>query len=215
MPLVGSLAYLFTEVIQKRHTTGIGDKLSSVVNPGGRIKKLERNFKFSDTYANRVALADAYLEAKMFDDAIELYESVISGIFDNSEETLKKLIEAYYKSGRLEDVVRVAAKLKNTLNFSKSQANFYYARSLEQTGQAAEAEAEYKKMNHRFMSYQQRYYFSMFLLNQNRNAEATALLEAILNEAEHLSSRERGDSSEWISRSQQEYKKLMSSAQSV
>jgi hypothetical protein len=214
LPLVGSLAYIFTEVIQKRHTSSLGDTIGSVVNPGGRIKKLEQNFKFSDTYANRVALADAYLDAKMYDKAIELYESVISGIFDNSEETLKKLIEAYYKTGRIEDVVRVAARLTNTLNFTKSTANFYYARALEQTGHPNEAEAEYKKMNHRFINYQQRYYYAMFLVNQNRSAEAMPVLETIHNEAEHLSNREKGVSSEWINRAQQEYKKLMSSVQS-
>ena len=209
LPLVGSLAYIYTEVIQRSGASNIGGRISAVVNPGGLIKKREQNFKFSDTYANRVALADAYLEAKMYDKAIELYESVISGIFDNTEDTFKKLIEAYYKSGRPEDVVRVAARLKNTLNFTKSPGNFYYARALEQTGHPAEAEAEYKKMNHRFSNYQQRYYYGMFLLDQNRRAEAIPVFEAILNEAEHLSGRERSDSAEWIGKAKQEYKRLM------
>lgn len=35
--------------------------ISNIFNPGGSIKRMEENLRFSDTFSNRVTLADAYL----------------------------------------------------------------------------------------------------------------------------------------------------------
>jgi len=53
--------------------------ISSVINPGGNIKKLEDELKFTDTFANRIKLADAYLAAGQTEKAAELYKSSLTG----------------------------------------------------------------------------------------------------------------------------------------
>src|ERR1700752_5406024 len=58
LPLIGCIAYLFTEVIKKRHVSTVQSGVQNMVNPSGKITDLEKKFKFSDTLTNRVALAD-------------------------------------------------------------------------------------------------------------------------------------------------------------
>lgn len=207
LPAVGCIAYIFTEVINRRHISSAQSGLASVINPTGRIKKLEHNFSFSPTFANRVALADAYLQGKQYDKAIELYEPMLNGIFDNNEDAIKNLMEAYYKTGRYADVVRIAPKVASTYNFNRTKANLYYAQALEEVGNIAEADAEFKKICVRFANYEQRYNYGMFLLRQQRSAEASTVFKAIIDEGEYLSGYEKTNARPWVNLAKQEYKK--------
>ena len=72
LPLIGCLAYLFTEIVQRRHVSSLRNNVTVIVNPGGKIRDLEKKFNFSDTFATRVALADAYLAKGMYKRSIAL-----------------------------------------------------------------------------------------------------------------------------------------------
>lgn len=209
LPLVGSLVYLFSEVIKKRHISNVQATVANVVNPKGRISDLEKQFKFSNTFTNRVALADAYLAAKLYDKAIELYEPALTGAFSNDEHVIQNLIEAYHNVGRFDDIARIGHKLVNNINFSKSRTNLYYAWALEKAGKTELVEAQYKAMNHRFGNYEARYNYGDFLLRQNRKEDAALIFYDIVEEAQHLNRKEKGDSSVWINKSKEEWTRLM------
>ena len=117
LPLIGSLAYIFTEIVKRRHVSDLQSKVTTLVNPKGRISDLEKQFKFSPTFTNRVALADAYLENGMIERAIELYEQSLEGVFKDNEHVIKQLIHAYYSVNRFEDIVKIAPKVRNGMNF--------------------------------------------------------------------------------------------------
>lgn len=208
LPLVGSLVYIYTEILQHRNIGSVANNVGAVLNPGGRIKRLEDKLKFSDTFANRMALADAYLEAKLYDKAIPLYEDTLTGVFGSSEGGIKNLIQAYYKTGQYDKAAELGPRVVNTLDFSKTPYNLYYALSLEQLNRMQEAESEFKRMNHRFINYEARYNYGRFLAEQGRRDEARQVFNVVLEEAQHLSNREKGSSAEWINLIRKESKKL-------
>jgi hypothetical protein len=208
LPLVGCLIYLFTEVLNKTQVSSIQSDVAKLVNPGGRIKELEKKFHFSGTFANRVALADAFLAKRMNEKAIELYEPALTGLFESNEHVLEKLIDAYYNVGRLDDVIRIAPKLSKKLNFNKSKANLLYAFSLEKTGQDLQAEQEFKAMNCRFSNYEARYNYGLFLLRRDRKNEADLVFDAVINEGQQMSRKEIGESKIWIDKVIEESKKI-------
>ncbi|MBL0050112.1 MAG: hypothetical protein IPP29_00640 [Bacteroidetes bacterium] len=150
--------------------------VAMLVNPGGRIKDLEARFKFSETFTNRVALANAYLENKMYEKAIALYEPALTGVFNESEDVIHNLIKAYHQMGRYDDIIRIAPRIASTYGFARSKANLSYAIALAEKGKYDEAENEYKKMNLRFVNYESRFYFGDFLLLRNRKPEAAKFL---------------------------------------
>lgn len=61
LPLIGCLVYIFTEMFSGNEIQQVQSGFGNILNPAGKIKKLESQLKFSDTFKNRVTLADAYL----------------------------------------------------------------------------------------------------------------------------------------------------------
>lgn len=208
LPFIGCLAYLFTEIIQKQHFNTVQSGMSTLVNPHGRIKELEDRFRFSATFANRTALADAYFAKGQYDRAIELYEPALTGIFDENEAVIKSLMQAYYKVERFEDIVRLAPKVSNSLDFAKNPANLCYALALEQVGEFESAEKEFKRMNLRFSNYDARCSYGAFLVRIGRSDDAFQVYQNIIIEAQQLRGRERNSMKPWAAKAQQEMNKL-------
>ncbi|MCC6370669.1 MAG: PLDc N-terminal domain-containing protein [Bacteroidia bacterium] len=209
LPFVGSLAYIFTEIVKRQHVTSIQSTVVNMVNPTGRISDLEKQFKYSNTFVNRCALADAYLQNGENERAIELYEPGLTGVFQNNEHVIKQLMVAYYNLGRYQDVVNLAPKVSSTMNFSKTRNNLLYAFALEKTGKTDLVEKEYKNMNHRFSNYEARYNYGCFLLRQNRKEDAGLVFYDVVEEGQQMNRREKGENGIWIDKSKEEWSKLM------
>jgi hypothetical protein len=189
LPIVGCIAYIFMEILNGRNMQGID--LGNIFNSRPSVKRLEDNLRFADTFNNRIMLADAYLADGHKEKAIELYESSLTGAFEENEYVRTQLITAYSKTEQFEKVVTTSRKICNSLQFPRSRAHMLYAMALEQLGDDAAAEKEFLKMQSRFSFYEQRYQYGLFLIRKNRTGEAKNLFENILEESSHLSSRER------------------------
>jgi len=184
--------------------SGIG----SVFNPGASVRRLEDNLRFSDTFANRVALADAYLVTRNTDRAIELYESSLTGNFTENEYVLSQLIIAYYQKKRYSDIVPIGKKIYKLPQFARSRSHILYAAALGHIGNYELAEKEFKTMKSRFANYEARYYYALFLAGTDRVSEARQLLNEMLGEVSHLSSRERRYNSSWFKAAKDQLNKL-------
>ena len=62
---LGCIIYLILEVYNKRDAEKITNEITHIINPTKKIKDLEKQLQFSESYQNRVNLADAYLEIKI------------------------------------------------------------------------------------------------------------------------------------------------------
>ena len=210
-PVIGALVYLYMEVFTRRTRTDLQHGISGILTTNsGRIRKLEENLKFTDTFNNRILLADAYLAAGHTDSAIELYESSLTGAFEENEHVIRQLVIAYYSKGEYARVEPLAMKIYNKPQFARSRAHVYYAISLEKTGQIARAEQEFKKMKGRFSHFEARLQYGLFLKRTGREQEARQVFLDMVDEAPHLSSRERRDSRAWIGQARNELKEKIS-----
>lgn len=208
LPVVGSLIYIFSEMITRREIDNVTSGVGSVFNPGGSIKKLEEQLRFSDTFHNRIALADAYLAAGQTNDAIALYEQSLTGVFTENEHVIKQLIIAYANVGRHAEIIPLAKKIYTSPQFAKSKVHILYAMALEQTGKNDLAEKEFSIMNGRFAYFEARYQYALFLLRAGRDEEAKQVLDNMVNEGGHLSSRERRANQLWINKAKEEVRKI-------
>jgi hypothetical protein len=202
---------VFTEIFTKRELEKVQSGVGTVINPGGRIKKLEANLRFSDTFNNRVLLADAYLEKGFTDKAIELYESSLTGNFTENEYVLSKLILGYFKKKRYEDIIPLGKKLSTLPQFQRSRSHIIYASALGYAGRNQDAETEFRKMKSKFANYEARYQFGLFLIRSNRQDEACQLFRDMVSESTHLTPREKNYNREWLQLSKSELQKIQSS----
>ncbi len=208
LPIIGCLIYFFTEIVTRREIQNVQAGVGTVFNPGGRIKRLEENIKVSDAFENKVALADAYLDAGQTIRAIELYEWSLEGNFEENEHVLNQLIIAYFQSKRFEEIIPLAKKIYKRPQFPRSKAHILYAMSLEQTGNSELAEAEFKTMKARFSNFEARYQYGLFLQRAGRQNEGRQLFAQIADEASHLSSQERSYNRTWINQAKDELRKM-------
>lgn len=207
VPFIGSVAYIFTEIFSRRDLQNVGDGLGAVVFSAGRIKKLEQQLKFSDTFNNRVALADAYLGTGQVDKAIHLYESSLTGAFTENEYVLKQLIVAYYNTQRYNDVLPIARKIYRLPQFARSRAHILYAVSLDKTGNTAQAEQEFLQMKGRFDNFEARSQYALLLERTGRLQEAKKIWNELLEEESQLTSRERRAARTWFSQAREALKR--------
>ena len=209
LPMIGCVVYLFTEIVNAKNARGLSTGLGGLINPAGRIRRLENNLRFADTFNNRVMLADAYLAVGRTDEAIELYASGLTGAFTENEYVIKQLIRAYFEKQRYAEVIGMARKLYGRPQFARSKEHVLYARALEYTGDLTAAEQEFMKMKARFADFEARYQYGLFLRGTGRGKEARLVFEDIAGEASHLSSRERRDNRAWIVKAKEELKKVV------
>jgi hypothetical protein len=208
LPLIGCLIYFFTEIVTRREMQNVQTGVGAVFNPSGRIKRLEENIKFSDAFENKVALADAYLDAGQTTKAIDLYEWSLEGNFEENEHVLSQLVIAYFQAKRFEEIIPLAKKIYKRPQFARSKAHILYAMALEQTGNPEMAEAEFKTMKARFSNFESRYQYGLFLQRAGRQKESRQLFAQIVDEASHLSSQERSYNRAWIANAKDELRKM-------
>ena len=209
LPYIGCLAYLFTEIIPAGRTgnwqTGLG---SLFISPAGRIRRLEQNLHFANTFNNRIMLADAYKAAGRLEEAIDLYTSSLTGAFTENEYVINQLISAYFETKQYPELILLARKIYKRPQFARSAAHLSYARALDLSGDKEGAETEFKRMKARFADFEARYQYGLFLQREGREKEARDVLQDIVSEAPHLSSRERRSNSTWIQKSREELKRV-------
>jgi hypothetical protein len=212
LPLIGCIAYFFSEIVNKRDLGDIQSGLGTLLNPTGRIRRLENNLRFSDTFNNRVMLADAYLGIGRVDEAIELYTSSLTGAFTENDYVFRQLIAAYYIKQRYQDLIPFARKIYNHPEFQRSRGHIQYACSLGYTGDGEGAEREFKKLKSRFSAFEARYQYGLFLGKIGRADEARHIFKEMTEEAPHLSPRERRSNRAWILKAKEELNKSIYSS---
>lgn len=186
LPVIGSVIYLITQVYNKRNAEKITGEITHIINPTKKIKDLEKQLQFSETYQSRVNLADAYLENRDYSNAIPYYLEAIEGHPQNDFYVMKQLIEAYYNIEDFERVVFYAKKIKEHPEFKKSRSQFLYGLALEKLGEFETAENNLRAIDIRFSFYNERLVLAKFLISREKEAEAKAILEEIQTESQHM-----------------------------
>lgn len=188
LPVVGCIVYLLTQVYNKRDVDKIQEDITTIINPTKKIRDLEQVLEFSDTFQNRVNLADAYYENKDFTNAIKQYEKAMANGYEDDPYIHIQLVKSYYFVDDFQKVVTYGDRVKKRAEFKGSKAEFFYGLALEKTGQTEAAEIHLKNIDQRYSNYEERLIYAQLLLNKNRKEEAMDLLNEIYTESQHMTS---------------------------
>lgn len=207
LPLIGCIAYIYTEMFSRNQMSQVQAGVGQVFNPSGKIKKLIEQLRFTDTFQNRIALADAYLDAGQFDNAIQWYEDSLTGNFVDNEHANMQLIKAYFMKKDFLSVIRIGQKIKHLAQFARSKAHVYFAIALGFMGDPVEAEKEFQLLNSRFSNYECRYHYALFLQRQGRTDEGKKLLNVLVSEWSHIDNSAKKEARNWVQMAREELKK--------
>jgi hypothetical protein len=191
LPLVGCLLYLYENFYTPRSVGDITEGVKELVYSNYAVEKLEKEVKYSETYANKLNLADAYTERSRYDEAIQLYESCRKGQYENNPDLLRKLIHPYFKKKDYPKVVEIGKLLEPAKNLGDSEDKIAYAWGLHFTGNTDKAEEAFRKMDAKFANFPARVEFARFFIETGRSSEAKQTLKAIIDEHAGMESYER------------------------
>lgn len=186
LPLVGCLIYLITQVYNKRDAEKVTNEIVTLINPTKKVKDLEKKLEFSETFQNKINLADAYLENKDYQNAIKYYELALDSDYENDFYVIKNLITAYHKDNNYHKVVSYSEKIIEHPEFKKSKAQFYYGLALEKLDRVEEAEIQLRAIDSRYSNYNERLILAKFLIAKNKIEDGKAVLNEISIESQHM-----------------------------
>ncbi len=217
LPLLGSVFYIYREVLNNNRSSFKRPIASTmpVLTPKVNIKKLEEQLRFTDTFANKINLADAYLATGLTDKAIDLYTGSLTGAFAENEHVMMQLMIAYFEQKRYNEVIPLGKKLYKLPQFARSRAHIAYAIALENLGETEQAENEFKAMKGRYSYFEPRYQYGLFLIRAGREKDARQIFTDMLNEEPQLGPVERKANRVWFSKAKEEMRKIPEAEQTV
>ncbi len=186
IPILGSLIYIILKVYNRRDADKIQQELTTIINPTKRISDLAKKLEFSDTFQNKVNLADAYFDMGGYKNAINHYEDAIRTSFQNDQHVIKRLIEAYSQLENYENVINYAQRIHTKFDFKTSRSQFLYAVALEKTSRLEEATQQFRQIDIPNSNYEERLIYAKFLLNNKKNEEGRELLTELQEESRHM-----------------------------
>lgn len=189
LPLIGGIIYLFTQVINKQDVVNITDEITTIINPTKKIKELEKELEFANTFQSKINLANAYLEIKDFANAIIYFEKALEGNFKEDPYTINKLVHCYFETSNFDKVIANATKIDINKDFKESI--YFYGLALEQKGLFEEAEIELQKVDKRYSNYPERLAFSKFLIRRNKKEAAKEVLTELTEEIISMASKNK------------------------
>lgn len=183
---IGCVIYLITQVYNKRDAEKITTEITHIINPTKRIKDLEKQLQFSESYQNRVNLADALLEIKDYNNALPHYLEALKDSSQNDFYVGSKLVEVYFLAEDYNNAIDYANKIKDRSEFNKSKTQFIYGLAQEKLGDFDAAEINLRQIDVRYSFYEERLVLAKFLISRDKIEDGKAILEDVQTESQHM-----------------------------
>ena len=185
-PGLGSLLYLFDQYYNRRNLSSLTETVKEVVNSNYKTEQLEKALRFSDNTKNKLNLADAYLEIGRYSDAINLYQSTLTGFMEDDPAVRMKLLHAQFLAKSYDQAILIGEKLESEKTFKNAESRLSYAWALHYGGKSDLAQKVFEDMNKPFTNFKHRVEYGAFLSETSKKEEAKSVLETLLEEFEHM-----------------------------
>jgi hypothetical protein len=213
LPVAGCIAYFIIEILPELRSGGVVDNLKDTINnvvvPGKKLKDLEQKLHFSDTFDNRMKLADEYSRCGLYRNAIEIYEKFLDGIYGDDPMIIYKISLAYYNElnyvKAMEFVIKLASKDMVFKNFNEWKL---YVMLVEQKGDVEATLKEYDRLAENNPNFEAIYLYGKFLKKIGKTREAAAKFNDILFQGNQIKEYSFHDNKKWIGKAKSEMKSM-------
>lgn len=191
LPGIGCAIYLYQNFYSSKNIQNLEQGLKQVVNSNYKIEQLEKSLRFVDNYANKINLADAYMDHGRFKDAVDLYQSCLNSFMADDVDLQMKLLKAHFYNHDFVAAIQLGQKLEKEKNFKNAEARVYYAWAHFYNTNISTAEDIFTDLNKSFTNYRHRLEYCRFLKEVKKHKELTELVKTLLEEFEHMKGPER------------------------
>jgi len=202
IPVIGSVIYIIMELIPDMMTTRQGNAMKrgfqNVTNPNKDFKARMREVEMVGSADAKRGLAEEYARRGMYPDAIELYQSALSGMHKDDPVLLFGLARVQFATGdgAAAQATLDALQAANP-NWASNDAHLLYARALEAQGRYGEALDEYKSLVRTFSGEEARCRYAQLLRLTGKTEESRAVFQEILKMLNGAPRHYRREQKEW------------------
>lgn len=202
-PGIGSALYAFFELLPEMRRTregrAVANKILKAVDPHRDLKRLTAELARSENVANKINLAKECVSAGMYEQAIELYRTSLTGIHATDPDIMLGLATAQFHQGHYADSKTTLDDLiKHNPKFTSAEGHLLYARSLEGLEQHAAALEEYRGLVTYYAGYEAKCRYALLLKKLGHTESALQLFKEILTQSKHLSRGYQQAQKQWI-----------------
>jgi hypothetical protein len=203
LPGLGVLAYAAVEImpglLRSRGTRNFGSSAVGALDPGRELRQRRQALEEADTVDNRRLLAEALVGAGQHDEAMGLYQSILTGIHADDPGMLMGMARAAYGLRQYELALDTVAKLGETNpRYQPTEAQLLRATALEGLGRDDEAAADYAQLVTHASGEEVRCRYALLLQRHGDRTSAKALFDEILARSRRSPRHYRNHEREWI-----------------
>jgi hypothetical protein len=148
MPGIGAAAYFIVELLPELTNSRGGRRATQgirrTINPGADLRQRQREHQLSGSVDAARHLAQELIENGRYAEAIEYYQSAMTGIYEHDPDLMLGLAHAQFGSAEAESCKLTLDKLKDeNPDYRSADGHLLFARALEQCGDLHKAEEEY------------------------------------------------------------------------
>ncbi|HEX6692484.1 MAG TPA: tetratricopeptide repeat protein [Burkholderiales bacterium] len=202
-PVMGCVLYYFIEVFPNSRESRKAEKAARAVakawDPERTLREKVADLESCGSVENRVQLARACINSRMYADAASLYRSCLNGVYESDPEIRFGLASAHLLNGSHSEALAIAQKLRETHPaFRTAEVGMALAKSHEGAGNLDAALAEYKVLADTYPGEEGRWRYAALLARLNRGADAQDVLHRMLRNAERMPGHYHEAQGEWL-----------------
>src|SRR5882672_8148469 len=172
-PVMGCVLYYFIEVFPTSRESRKAEKAARAIakawDPERTLREKVADLENYGSVENRVQLAKACVNHRMYADAAMLYRSCLSGVYENDPDIRFGLAQALLLDGRFADALAVTEKLRAThRSFRTTDVGMVHGRALEGANRIDEALSEYKVLADTYPGEEGRWRYGALLVRLGR-----------------------------------------------
>jgi len=212
-PGIGGLAYLIVELLpdltSNRRARSAIHGVRKTLNPGADLRHRQREHQLSGSVDAARHLASELVESGRYSEAIEHYESALTGLYEHDPDLMLGLAGAHFGNEQYEDARKTLDLLtEKNPDFRSPEGHLLYARAIEACGDDEKALDEYKAVAGYYAGAEARLRYGLILERLGNGEAALAEFEEIIATADLAPRHYRKAQGEWISQAKNGIKRL-------
>ncbi len=203
IPVAGCIFYFFLEMLPEIRNSREGKKavktLLKTIDPEMDLKRAAKELMISDNVQNKLNLATECINQHLYEEAINLYQSSLKGIYQTDPKIMLSLAQAFFLNL---DYAKTKETLDNLIatnpDFKSQEGHLLYARTLESLNDIDKAIDEYKVLINYYSGYEAKCRYALLLKKLGRLEESNTIFQEILKLSESVPKPYRKAQKAWI-----------------
>ena len=210
---LGVIIYVIAEVVPELRNSPrsrqAATRVLHTIDPERRRREIRQRLDVADTIDNRRALAEECMRLGDYGNAIELYRSVLKGMYATDAGFLIGLAQAQANKGDFDGARETLDTLFSTnANFRSADAELLRARVLEARGEVDSALEHYRVLATSYPGEEARFRYGALLKSRGRFSDARSVFADMLKRAKNAPRYYRKKEKGWLDSAQRELASL-------